>query len=358
MSREKAPILKPQPWLFLTLLGAALLGVLALVVLWPPNKTRMSPHASEVETSAPPVGQGPNGLTASTNGTSEESAGLATDENADVGDAAVGYASVASRLTSSVGAGLDVEGDGGMPDATRPGVDTASPTPVDGAPMASDAADESKAPAKAPAITASLLLSVDGTDPRSAWTGLSPTVRPSDVVIARVDGDATSLSWLGFSDVIALDAPLVQYVIAFSDVARLDAMLARGIPSSASAVGLTSADGLDADGLAALSASVRGAGKRLFISVDSNPTATMPVIGQRADIVELVSQGSSVAALTGAINALRTSGRPTIFVRISSGASTQELATFSQQLGADIGFSLPPGSGTTAVTALRPTNAH
>lgn len=215
-----------------------------------------------------------------------------------------------------------------------------------------------------PAIAKSFLVSMsDGQDPESTWTSLSPYLRPSDVIVVRLAGDGPNrVAYQDFGDRVRIDAPLVGYMLAFSDVANLRAMITRGLPATVSGVGPAQTDALDAESLVSLSAAVHGSGRRFFVSTSPAPKVPLGELGARADVIELVVDGASTESALdetlAAVMALRSAGRPTIFVRLPGAATLSASAASTFLSGLDgrmsgLGASIPYGTSTGFLGDLR-----
>jgi hypothetical protein len=190
-----------------------------------------------------------------------------------------------------------------------------------------------------------------------------PYVRGGDLVIAHLGWELASTSWLAFGDRVHADRPLVGFVLAVDDPARLELMIAEGLPSSATAIGYGTSDGWSADQLAASSAAIRNAGRRMFVTTTTTPGAVgYNEIGQRADLIELDARSSDPTALElevePVVRALRSTGTPFIYVQPPPSLTTtaEDVSAVTGAIlsrTAGVGISLPASAPISVLVELR-----
>lgn len=215
------------------------------------------------------------------------------------------------------------------------------------------------------APSATMLVTLSGSDAQRAWSAVSSSLRGGDLVVAHVGGDASleGEGYAGLGDQIRADRPLVSFVLAVDDPARLAAMTAQGFPASVAIVGFGAPDGWDAGALAAASTAIRGAGKQVFVTANASPGAVgFDQIGQRADVVELRARGADASALAAeiepAVRAIRAAGQPLVYVALPGAlaASADSVSAAAAAIGArlsGVGLALPGGTSSEVLGALR-----
>lgn len=169
-------------------------------------------------------------------------------------------------------------------------------------------------------LTAPLLIPLaEGTRPESVWSSISGLLRPGDSVVAHAGSDPSA--FLGWSDRAQLDAPFVSYAVVFNTPAALQAALAK-LPATLGTVGLASYG--DEKTFTAAAKSVHAAGRRMFVSV-TLPSAALPTIGARAEVVELVVANGNIPA-TARAAAAALGAKAKIFVRLPKMTTAAALA--------------------------------
>jgi hypothetical protein len=210
-----------------------------------------------------------------------------------------------------------------------------------------------------------MLVTLGGTDPQRAWDAVSASLRGGDLVVAHVTPGASlqDQSWSTFGDRVRADRPLVAFVLAIDDPSALTAMVAQGVPASASAVGYGTPDGWDAATLAAMSTAIRSLGKRTFVTAYAGGGAAgFDEIGLHADLVELRPRSADpvglAAEIAPAVRAIRAAGQPLIYVTIPGAlaGATDSIGAASAAIDArvaGVGLALPASTPAEVVVGLR-----
>ncbi|MGZ3474262.1 MAG: hypothetical protein ACXWUG_08105 [Polyangiales bacterium] len=172
-----------------------------------------------------------------------------------------------------------------------------------------------------PTITARVLVPMsDAGSTEGFWGTVTPFLRGGDMVVATAHGDGSAL--LAFSDRVRTDTPLVSYAVAFDRPDSLEAALGK-LPDGLEIVGLSQTSGIDDKRLTDLSNKVHAAGRRFFVSTNLTGPS-LQALGARVDVVEISGTSSAAKAATAV---MQTTGRPQIFVRISSATPGHALET-------------------------------
>jgi hypothetical protein len=194
-----------------------------------------------------------------------------------------------------------------------------------------------------PSITAPVLVPMSAaSNPEGFWPTISPFLRSGDLVVASAGG--TPDAFLAWSDRVRTDTPLVGYVVAFDRAADVESALSK-LPGTLDTIGLTTTAGMDDKTFTALAAKVHGAGRKLFVSTSVPSSVSPATIGARSDIIEIVGSDAPDGAKATA-TALRATGHPAVFVRMSVATAGRALDTANAsndllKAVPDAGISLP-----------------
>lgn len=197
----------------------------------------------------------------------------------------------------------------------------------------------------------------DSASPQTWWPAVSTHLRSGDLVIARVTRDATTSTFMSWSERARTDAPTAGYGVAFEQIPQLDAALTGGVPAALGTLGLSRTDGVTDAALASIATRVHTAGRKFFVSVDMPSRGpSYATVGARADLVELVASGGTVDATIAAAKdaATKIGTKALLFVRLPSGLTNASVASAATQLAAAVpsaGIALPWSSDLTQIFA-------